>query len=164
MVSSEEFRGHAVVMQPGDGPSFWQPKPANGYAEPKLTPQNTKFQNLSMGYQTIAVGGHVREHSHPDQIELQVCFRGTGHINLDGKRHDLIPGSTCFLGCDVKHEIYNDGSEELVMMWVITPAGLEEFFETIGRPRHIGDKAPPPFERPEEVLAIERSMGVNDTK
>ena len=46
MVSSEEFRGHAVVMQPGDGPSFWQPKPANGYAEPKLTPQNTKFQNL----------------------------------------------------------------------------------------------------------------------
>ena len=163
MVSSEKFRGHAVVMQPDDGPSFWQPKPANGYAEPKLTPRNTKFQNLSMGYQTISVGGHVREHSHPDQIELQVCFRGTGHINLDGERHDLIPGSTCFLGCDVKHEIYNDGSEELVMMWVITPAGLEEFFETIGRPRHIGDKAPAPFERPEEVVAIERSMGVNDT-
>ena len=29
-----------------------------------------------MGYQTIAPGGRVREHSHGDQIELQICFRG----------------------------------------------------------------------------------------
>lgn len=164
MNTSEKFRGHAVVMQPNEGPSFWQPVPANGHAETKLIPANTKFQGLSMGYQTIAVGGHVREHSHPDQVELQICFRGKGHVNIDGQRHGLVPGSSCFLGYDVKHEIHNDGDEDLVMMWVITPAGLEDFFETIGIPRSVGEAAPQPFDRPKDVISIERSMGMNDTR
>jgi len=163
MSGSEAFRGHAVVMQPGEGPSFWQPMPANGHAEPKLYPGNTKFDEVSMGYQTIAVGSHVREHSHVDQVELQICFKGKGHVMVDGERHDIEPGSACFLGYDVKHAIYNDGDDDLVMMWVITPAGLEDFFETIGRPRTGGEPAPEPFERPTDVVAIERSMGMNDT-
>ena len=28
----------AVVMQPDEGPSYWCPVPANGYAHPKLVP------------------------------------------------------------------------------------------------------------------------------
>ncbi len=163
MTGTEEFRGHAVVMQPGDGPSFWQPMPANGHADPMLTPSNTKFGDVSMGYQTIAVGGHVREHSHADQVELQICFKGKGHVMVDGERHDILPGSSCFLGYDVKHAIHNDGDENLVMMWVITPAGLEDFFETIGQSRRPGDPAPEPFERPADVVGIERAMGMNDT-
>ena len=82
---------------------------------------------------------------------------------VDGERHNIEPGSACFLGHDVKHAIYNDGDDDLVMMWVITPAGLEDFFETIGRPRKGGEPAPKPFERPTDVIAIERSMGMNDT-
>ena len=50
-----------------------------------------------------------------------------------------------------------------ISMWVITPAGLEDFFETIGRPRTVGQTPPEPFERPNDVVAIERSMGMNDT-
>ena len=49
-------RGHAVVMQPGEGPSFWQPKPANGYSSPKLFPELTKFAGFSMGYQAVEDG------------------------------------------------------------------------------------------------------------
>lgn len=163
MSANDKVRGHAVVMQPDDGPSFWQPVPANGHGDPKLFPGNTGFDALSMGYQTIAVGGRIREHSHGDQVELQICFRGRGHVNVDGQRHELVPGSACFLGYDVKHEIVNDGDDELVMMWVIAPAGLEDFFKTIGRPRKVGDSAPPPFERPADVIAIERSMGFKDS-
>jgi quercetin dioxygenase-like cupin family protein len=163
MSGVKDFRGHAVVMQPGEGPSFWQPVPANGHAEPKLFPENTGFKDVSMGYQTIAVGGHVREHSHADQVELQICFKGKGHVMVDGVRHDIEPGSACFLGYDVKHAIHNDGDDDLVMMWVITPAGLEDFFETIGQPRTAGQDTPEPFERPTDVVAIERSMGMNDT-
>ncbi|PPR11204.1 MAG: hypothetical protein CFH41_01305 [Alphaproteobacteria bacterium MarineAlpha11_Bin1] len=163
MSGNEEFRGHSVVMQPGDGPSFWQPMPANGHADPMLFPGITRFGELSMGYQTIAIGGHVREHSHADQVELQICFKGQGHIMVDGKRHNISPGSSAFLGYDVKHAIYNDGNDELVMLWVITPSGLEDFFETIGKERCPGDTVPEPFERPTDVIAIERSMGMNDT-
>ena len=50
------------------------------------------------------------------------------------------------------------------MLWVITPPGLETFFEAIGRPREAGAPAPAPFERPTDVIAIERRLGMNDTK
>ena len=164
MSTVESARGRAVVVQPDEGPSYWQPVPANGHADPKLTPDQTAFPPLSMGYQTIAPGGRVREHSHGDQIELQVCFRGRGHVLVDGKRHELVPGTACFLGYDVKHEIVNDAAEDLVMLWVITPHGLEDFFKTIGRPRTVGAPAPAPFARPSDVVAIERSLGMNDTR
>jgi quercetin dioxygenase-like cupin family protein len=156
-------KGRAVVMQPDDGPSFWQPIPANGHADPKLYPGNTDFEGLAMGFQTIAPGSRVREHSHGDQVELQICFRGQGRVVVDGVSHDLVPGTSCFLGYDVRHEIINEGREDLVMLWVIAPAGLERFFEAIGRPRRRGEPAPSPFARPCDVVAIERAMGMNDT-
>ena len=163
MSANQDIRGHAVVVQPDEGQSFWQPVPASGHADPKLVPGNTQFDTLSMGYQTVAVGGRIREHSHGEQVELQVCFRGKGHVNVDGERHELTPGTACFLGYDVKHEIVNDGEEELVMLWVISPAGLEDFFQTIGRSRTTSEATPQPFERPKDVVAIERSLGMNDT-
>lgn len=159
----EVIRGHAVVVQPDEGASHWQPMPANGHADPKLTPANTGCDALSMGYQTIAPGGRVREHSHGSQVELQICFRGRGRVVIDGQSHPLQPGTACFFGPDVKHEIVNDGAEELVMLWVVSPPGLERFFETIGRRRRPGEPAPAPFARPEDVVAIERAMGMNDT-
>src|SRR5256885_4256011 len=97
MSSAPSVRGHAVVLQPDEGPSYWQPVPANGHADPRLTPALTGFDTLSMGYQTIAPGGRVREHSHGDQVEIQICFRGRGHVVVDGVDHPLVPGTACFL-------------------------------------------------------------------
>jgi quercetin dioxygenase-like cupin family protein len=106
----------------------------------------------------------VREHSHGDQVELQICFRGRGRAVVDGVSHPLVPGTSCFLGYDVRHELINESPDEaLVMLWVITPPGLEDFFRAIGRPRQAGESAPAPFERPADVIAIERRMGMNDT-
>ena len=164
MSDAERVRGHAVVVQPNEGPSYWQPVPANGHADPKLYPGNTRFDPLSMGFQTIAPGARVREHSHGGQIELQICFRGRGHVVVDGTKQPLVPGTACFLGYDVRHEIVNDGDEDLVMLWLITPHGLEDFFEAIGRPRTPGEAAPAPFARPTDVVDVERAMGMNDTR
>ena len=163
-MSMEAARRRAVVMQPDEGPSYWQPIPANGHSDPKLFPANTTFDRLAMGYQTIAPGSRVREHSHGDQVELQICFRGRGHVLVDGVEHRLEPGTACFLGPDVRHEIVNDTTDELVMLWVITPPGLEDFFKAIGRPRSAGEPAPAPFARPDDVVAVERAMGMNDTR
>jgi quercetin dioxygenase-like cupin family protein len=151
-------------MQPDEGPSWWQPVPANGHADPKLTPDITRFEGLSMGYQTIAPGSRVREHSHGDQVELQICFRGRGRVVAGGASHRLVPGTACFLGYDVTHELINEGPDDLVMLWVITPPGLERFFQAIGRPRQPGEPAPAPFARPGDVVAIERALGMNDTR
>ncbi len=159
MSDVEASRGHAVVMQPGEGPSYWQPKPANGFSSPKLYPELTKFDGFSMGYQSIAPNSNIRSHSHTDQVELQICFSGRGHVDVDGERHELVPGTACFLGPDVVHEIFNDGDEDLVQLWVIGPAGLEDFFKSIGRDRARGDETPVHFERPEGVRAVEQAMG-----
>jgi quercetin dioxygenase-like cupin family protein len=164
MTQPDAIRGHAVVVQPDDGPSFWQPVPASGHADPTLTPERTRFDAVSMGYQTIAPGGRVREHSHGQQVELQICFRGRGRVVVDGVSHPLVPGTACFLGYDVKHEILNDGPDDLVMLWLVSPPGLEHFFAAIGRPRRLGESAPAPFARPDDVVAIERAMGMNDTR
>ena len=164
MSAAPSVRGRAVVVQPGEGPSYWQPVPANGHADPRLTPALTGFDTLSMGYQTIGPGGRVREHSHGDQIELQICFRGRGRVVVDGVSHPLAPGTACFLGYDVKHEIVNEGSDDLVMLWVITPPGLESFFKAIGRPRTPGEAAPEPFARPTNDLQIERAAGMAYTR
>jgi quercetin dioxygenase-like cupin family protein len=163
MGPADAVRGHAVVVQPDDGPSYWQPVPASGHADPRLVPANTRFDGLSMGYQTIAPGGRVREHSHGGQVEIQVCVRGHGRVLVDGVSHPLQPGTACFLGYDVKHEIVNEGDAELQMLWVVAPPGLEHFFAAIGRPRRPGETAPPPFERPADVVAIERRLGLHDT-
>lgn len=164
MSVASAVRGHAVVVQPHEGASYWQPVPASGHADPRLTPANTRFDALSMGYQSIAPGGRVREHSHGAQVELQICFRGRGRVVVDGVSHPLEPGTACFLGYDVKHEIVNESPEDLVMLWVITPPGLEDFFRAIGRPRTPGERPPAPFARPDDVVAIERGLGMNDTR
>ena len=163
MNSTEAARGRALVVQPEEGRSWWQPMPANGHADPKLVPSATGFGTLSMGYQTIAPGGWIRPHSHGTQVELQICFRGRGSVVVDGRSHPLVPGTACFLGPDVTHEIVNESDDELVMMWVISPAGLEDFFASVGRERTRGEPAPVPFERPADVVAIERGLGMNDT-
>ena len=160
MSTTESARGHASVIQPSEGDSFWQPVPANGHADPKLTPANTRYGDLSMGYQTIAPRSRVREHAHGDQIELQICFRGRGRVVVDGVSHPLVPGTACFLGYDVKHEIINETDDELVMLWMVSPAGLENFFKAIGRPRAAGEAAPAPFARPENGVEIERASGM----
>jgi quercetin dioxygenase-like cupin family protein len=164
MSPTDTVRGRAVVVQPGEAPSYWQPVPASGHADPTLFPASTGFEALAMGYQTIAPGCRVREHSHGDQVELQICFRGAGHVVVDGVSHPLAPGTACLLGYDVKHEIHNDGPDDLVMLWVITPPGLEDFFRAIGRPRRPGEPAPAPFARPPDTVSIERALGLNDTR
>ena len=156
--------GRSVVMQPNEGPSYWQPVPANGYAHAKLTPDRTGFPGLSMGYQTIGPHSRVRAHSHDTQVEVQICFKGKGRAVIDGVSHDLVPGSAAFLGYNVLHEIINESDEDLVMCWVISPAGLEDFFASIGRARHEGEPTPTPFPRPTDVIAIERSLGMQNTK
>src|SRR5437867_5598716 len=159
MSSAETVRGRATVIQPTEGASFWRAS-----QRPRGSEAHTRYDDLSMGYQTIAPRSRVREHSHGDQIELQICFSGRGRVVVDGVSHPLVPGTACFLGYDVKHEIINETDEELVMLWLVSPAGLEDFFKAIGRPRTAGDPAPAPVARPENVVEIERALGMNDTR
>ena len=149
--------GAAFVRQPDEGESFWQPVPANGYAEVRVSKRDSpKIQGFSSGIQVIAPGCHIREHQHGAEQELLFFFEGRGKVLINGVEHPVRPGTTAYLGPWNKHKIINDSQADLKMLWVLVPGGLEDFFQAIGRPRTPGEPAPAPFPRPENVEEIER--------
>jgi quercetin dioxygenase-like cupin family protein len=154
---SDAEPGAVVVCQPDEGESFWQPVPANGYAEVRVSKRDSpKVRGVSSGIQVIAPGCHVREHQHDAHQELLFFFEGTGKAIVNGEEHAVRPGTTVFVGPWNKHTFVNDGDTDLKMFWVLMPGGLEDFFQAIGRPRRPGEPAPAPFPRPENVEAIEK--------
>ena len=151
-------RGVVVVCQPDRGESFWQPVPANGHAEVKVSRRDDpRVQGFSSGIQVIAPGSHIREHRHGREHELLFFFSGRGHVEVNGEPHPVEAGTTVFLGPRNAHRIVNGGADDLKMFWVLMPGGLEDFFEAIGRPRTPGEAPPAPFPRPDDVEAIERA-------
>ncbi len=151
-------RGEILVVQPGEGDSYWQPVPANGHITVKVAPRNVRMENkFGLGTQTVAPGSHIREHSHDRNEELIYCLSGRGRAVIEGAEYPMQPGTTIFLGRNRMHLFINESAEEeMTFLWLLLPNGLEDFFQAIGRPRHEGDPAPAPFPRPADVLAIER--------
>lgn len=145
-----------MVMQPDDGPSYWQPEPANGYVCNRVSAENWQG-SVSCGIQVVAVGSHVRRHAHDRHREIICVWQGSGKAIVDDREHLMQPGTIIALAQDVEHTFINDGVEELKFFWIIEPHGLEEFFRMIGRPREAGEPTPPSFARPDDVLAIEAS-------
>ncbi|MFQ5773562.1 MAG: cupin domain-containing protein [Kiloniellaceae bacterium] len=149
-------RGAVVVRQPDEGESFWQPVPANGYAEVRVSRRDSPtIKGFSSGVQVIAPGCHIREHQHDAHEELLFFFEGTGKAVVNGESHPVRPGTSVYLGPWNRHTIVNDGATDLKMLWVLMPGGLEDFFAAIGRPRRPGEPAPAPFPRPADVEEIE---------
>jgi quercetin dioxygenase-like cupin family protein len=153
------LKGTALVLQPDEGESWWQPQPAGGYMTLKVGPSNCNSNFASFGVQCIAPGGYVREHWHSRQEEILFCFEGEGLFIVDGVEHRAVPGTTVFAGRWVRHRIVNTGKVEFKMTWTFLPPGLHEFAEAIGRPRRAGDPAPAPFARPADTLAVEKAVG-----
>lgn len=143
-----------VVLRPGEGRSFWQPVPANGYVVVKIAPENWDGP-FSMGVQVVAPHSHIRMHRHDRHHEAIFVWQGHGTAVVAGKEHAMEPGTVVGLPRDVEHSFINDSDEELKLVWIIEPHGLAEFFAAIGRPRGEGELTPAPFPRPADVAAIE---------
>ncbi|ODU55225.1 MAG: hypothetical protein ABS99_07820 [Acetobacteraceae bacterium SCN 69-10] len=153
---SDATRGEVRVVQPGEAERHWQPVPANGSIAVHLAPDLVRMEHpLGLGTQTVPPGSYVREHSHDRNEEVIHCVSGGGCAMLDGVAHRMVPGTTIFLGRNRRHMFINDGTAELVFVWLIVPNGLETFFRAIGRPVVPGAPDPTPFPRPADVLAIE---------
>jgi mannose-6-phosphate isomerase-like protein (cupin superfamily) len=148
------------VVQPDQGESFWQPVPANGYAEVRVSHRrHPAIKSFASGVQVIAPGSYIREHVHPAQEELLFFFEGEGLAVIDGVSHPVRAGTTVYVGAGHRHKFVNSSAEQpLKMCWTMIPGGddgLDDFFARIGRPRRPGEPAPEPFPRPADVLQIE---------
>lgn len=148
-------KGPAIVLQPDDGEAHWQPLPSTGYIVSKITPYNSPYDGLSVGIQVLEPGTHVRQHAHERAHEMLFIYRGTGYAELDGERHDLCEGTLIMIGRAVQHVVHNTGDTQMKLLWMISPPGLEDWFRAIGKPKHPGDEIPEPFDRPDDVQAIQ---------
>ena len=149
--------GAVRVVASDAGRSYWQPVPANGYAEVILDSASLdSVHRFSMGRQLVPPGCRVRLHAHDRAEEVFHVLAGTGVAEIDGQPHRLSPGVSLFFGHNRQHTIINDGNEDLEWLWFFMPGRLEEFFAAIGRQRKPGETAPEPFARPADVREIEK--------
>jgi hypothetical protein len=77
---------------------------------------------------------------------------------VDGARFEVRPETTILVGRAVQHTVHNTGDTPMRLLWMIAPAGLEDWFRAIGRPRRPGEALPAAFERPADVAAIQARM------
>ncbi|MGF6970560.1 quercetin dioxygenase-like cupin family protein [Paraburkholderia sp. WC7.3g] len=150
--------GNFFLTRPEDAERYWQPLPANGHVALHVAPHLTKMDApLAAGTQTLGKGSHVRNHSHDNNEEVLHFLRGEGKVVIDGgATYEITPGTTLFLGKGCAHTFINESAdEEMHWFWFMSPAGLESFFQQIGRPRVHGEPSPEPFPRPENVAEIE---------
>ena len=148
-------KGNVVVLAPDEGDSFWQPLPSTGYITSKLTPYNTPYDSFSMGLQILEPGAHIRRHAHERQHEVLFCYQGTGIAEVGSERHEVAPETMILVGRGVQHKVTNTGAGQMRMLWMIAPAGLEDWFRAIGRPKRAGEPMPAPFERPGDIAEIQ---------
>lgn len=90
--------------------------------------------NLAMGTQQVMVGTGIPVHRHLKMDEAFLVLEGSGVLTLDDERHAFEKGATIFIPRNTWHGFENP-EHELLLLWVVTPAGLDRFFrETCSPP------------------------------
>lgn len=151
-------KGIVIALSPDDGESFWQPLPSTGYVINKINPYNSPYDSFSTGLQVLEPGAHIRRHAHERSHELLFCYRGTGQADIEGHLHEVRPETMILIGRGLQHKVTNTGSEQMRLLWLIAPPGLEDWFRAIGVRRRPGAPMPPPFERPSNVEMIQNQQ------
>ena len=77
-------------------------------------------------------GARIRRHAHERSHELLFCYRGSGHADIDGQLHSVRPETMILIGRGLQHKVTNTGTEQMRLLWLIAPAGLEDWFRAAG--------------------------------
>jgi hypothetical protein len=80
---------------------------------------------------------------------------GKALARLDGTVRRIVAGTFMVALPHVRHGFINDDAEPFRFLWLLVPAGLEDFFVSIGRAKRPGEPDPTPYPRPAETGAIE---------
>ena len=85
---------------------------------------------LATGTQQIPVGIGIPIHRHLDKDEAFYVIEGSGNLILDDVRLPIGKGASIFIPKNSWHGFEN-ASHELLLLWIVAPAGLECFFREI---------------------------------
>ena len=94
----------------------------------------TGSDNLALGTQQVPVGAGIPIHRHFQMDEAFYVLEGSGTFILNDVRHPLEKGGTIFIPKNAWHGFANP-DQELLLLWIMAPAGLDGFFrETCSPP------------------------------
>ena len=99
----------------------------------------TGSDNLALGTQQVMVGTGIPIHRHFQMDEVFYVLEGTGTFVLNDVRHPFERGGTIFIPKNAWHGFENP-DHELLLLWIVTPAGLDGFFRDTCNPPGVPPK------------------------
>jgi quercetin dioxygenase-like cupin family protein len=91
------------------------------------------FDKLSMGTQQVKVGTVILIHRHFQMDEAFYVLEGSGIFTLNDEHRSFEKGGTIFIPQNSWHGFANP-EHELLLLWIVAPAGLEGFFRDTCNP------------------------------
>jgi quercetin dioxygenase-like cupin family protein len=114
----------------------------------------TGSDQLASGTQQVTVGAGIPIHRHFQMDETFYVLEGSGTFILNDVRHSFDKGGTIFIPKNSWHGFANP-DHELLLLWIVTPAGLEGFFRETCNPPGV----PPKQLTREQINEIARKYG-----
>jgi len=79
--------------------------------------------NFVMGYVELEPNGTVPMHSHENE-EVYFIAEGEGSMIIGDEKQKVTGGTAIYIPSNIKHELINDSTSKMVMMFVYSPAGV----------------------------------------
>jgi quercetin dioxygenase-like cupin family protein len=83
--------------------------------------------NLALGTQQVMVGTGIPIHRHSRMEEAFYVLEGSGSVVLEDAKHAFERAASIFIPKNTWHGFENP-RDELRLLWVVSPAGLDGFF------------------------------------
>jgi quercetin dioxygenase-like cupin family protein len=99
----------------------------------------TGSENFALGTQQVMAGTGIPIHRHFKMDEAFYILEGSGIVILDDVRHSFEKGAMIFIPKNSWHGFENP-DQELLVLWVVSPAGLDGFFRETCNPPGVPPK------------------------
>ena len=87
-----------------------------------LAHRNSAIRQQSLAEARVSVGGSTQEHFHPRAEEIYYITHGTGRIRIEAETRAVQPGDAIAIPPDLKHKLWNTGTEPLRLLCCCAPA------------------------------------------
>ena len=99
----------------------------------------TGSDSLALGTQQVMIGTGIPVHRHFQMDEGFYVLEGSGILILDDVHHPFEKGATIFIPRNSWHAFANP-DHELLLLWTVSPAGLDGFFRETCNPPGVPPK------------------------
>jgi quercetin dioxygenase-like cupin family protein len=143
------------VVHTGEGPAFW----VVGDRYTILTSGDETGGTHALIHAEVPPRGGPPPHVHRREDEAFYVLEGELVFHADGRDISATAGTWITLPKGSRHYFKNVGPAPAKMLILVSPAGLEKFFEEIGTPATDPSATPPPPDIP-RLLAVAPRYGI----